>query len=77
MPSNTRIARTDDIYIRLYGYPGCHVLDPFAGSGSTGVAVARLNKATAVNFPATWATLVDIDAGYCELARRRCADGLG
>jgi modification methylase len=24
--------------IRLYGYPGCHVVDPFSGSGTVGVA---------------------------------------
>lgn len=52
--------------IRLYGYPGCHVVDPFAGSGTVGLAAQRLGCR---------ATLVDIDAGYCELATRRCAGG--
>ena len=50
--------------IRLYGYPGCHVVDPFAGSGTVGVAARQLGCR---------ATLVDIDAGYCALAARRCA----
>ena len=50
--------------IRLYGYPGCHVVDPFAGSGTVGVAARQLG---------CHATLVDIDAGYCALATRRCA----
>ena len=50
--------------IRLYGYPGCHVVDPFAGSGTVGVAAQSLGCR---------ATLVDIDAGYCALAARRCA----
>ena len=52
--------------IRLYGYPGCHVVDPFGGSGTVGVAAQRLGCR---------ATLVDIDAGYCALAARRCAGG--
>lgn len=49
--------------IRFYAYPGAHILDPFAGSGATGVAALRLGCR---------ATLVDIDGAYCELARRRC-----
>jgi modification methylase len=51
-----------DRLIRFYGFPGCHVLDPFAGSGTTGVAAARLGCR---------ATLVEVDAGYCALAARR------
>jgi len=50
--------------IRLCGYPGCHVVDPFGGSGTVGVAARQLGCR---------ATLVDIDAGYCALAARRCA----
>ena len=49
--------------IRLYGYPSCHVVDPFGGSGTVGVAAQKLGCR---------ATLVDIDAGYCALAARRC-----
>ncbi len=54
--------------IRLYGYPGCHVVDPFGGSGTVGVAAQQLGCR---------ATLVDIDAGYCALAARRCAGKTG
>lgn len=50
--------------IRFYAYPGAHILDPFAGSGATGLAALRLGCR---------ATLVDIDPSYCDLARRRCA----
>jgi site-specific DNA-methyltransferase (adenine-specific) len=50
--------------IRLYAFPGARVLDPFAGSGTVGVAAIRLGCR---------ATLVDIDAAYCDLAARRCA----
>ena len=45
--------------IRFYAYPGAHILDPFAGSGSTGLAALRLGCR---------ATLVDIDGEYCRLA---------
>jgi len=38
------------------------VLDPFAGSGSTGVACKKLNR----NF-----VLIDIDSHYCEVAKKR------
>ncbi len=50
--------------IRLYGYPGCHVVDPFGGSGTVGMAARKLGCR---------ATLVDIDTGYCALAAQRCA----
>jgi site-specific DNA-methyltransferase (adenine-specific) len=48
--------------IRFYAYPGAQVLDPFAGSGTTGLAALRLGCR---------ATLLDVDPGYCDLARRR------
>lgn len=57
--------------IRLYAYPGATVLDPFAGSGTTGVAVVRLAKDYS---PPCKAILVDIDFDYCKLAMRRCSD---
>lgn len=44
---------------------GMTVLDPFCGSGSTGVACAQLG----INFIG-----IEIDAGYCEIARRRIAE---
>ena len=48
--------------IRFYGFPGCHVIDPFAGSGTVGVAAARLGCR---------ATLLDIDPDYCAVAEAR------
>jgi len=48
--------------IRLWGWPGCHVVDPFAGTGTTGVAALRLGCT---------ATLIDQSEKYCQLARRR------
>lgn len=48
--------------IELFGYPGCTVLDPFAGSGSTGVAADQLGCN---------AILYDIDKIYCELMTER------
>lgn len=41
------------------------VLDPFAGSGTTGVACIQTGR----NFIGC-----EIDAGYCEIARRRCRE---
>jgi len=49
--------------IRLYAYPGAHIVDPFSGSGTVGVAAQQLGCR---------ATLVDVDADYCQLAARRC-----
>jgi site-specific DNA-methyltransferase (adenine-specific) len=51
-----------DRLIRLYGFPGCNVLDPFAGSGTTGQAAKNLGAN---------AILVDIDMAYCELMADR------
>jgi site-specific DNA-methyltransferase (adenine-specific) len=48
--------------IHFYAYPGAHVLDPFGGSGSTGVAAKRLGCS---------ATLVDLSQKYCALAQER------
>jgi DNA modification methylase len=48
--------------IRLYTYRGDVVLDPFMGSGSTGVAAAR-NDRRYVGY--------ETDADYVELARKR------
>lgn len=53
--------------IRLYAYPGALILDPFAGSGTTGVAAIQLRCKC---------ILVDIDYDYCKLAFRRCHDEL-
>jgi site-specific DNA-methyltransferase (adenine-specific) len=51
--------------IELYGYPGCTVLDPFAGSGNTGKAAKLLGCD---------AYLVDIDVAYCELMKAKLLD---
>lgn len=48
--------------IRLYAWLGARVLDPFAGSGTVGIAAQELGCC---------ADLIDVDAGYCELAARR------
>lgn len=48
--------------IDFYAYPGAHILDPFAGSGTTGVAAAQAG---------CYATLVELSATYCEIASRR------
>jgi site-specific DNA-methyltransferase (adenine-specific) len=48
--------------IRLYAWPGARVLDPFAGSGTVGLAAQGLG---------CYADLIDVAARYCELAARR------
>ncbi|MBX3012615.1 MAG: site-specific DNA-methyltransferase [Caldilineaceae bacterium] len=51
--------------IRLYSYVDDVVLDPFMGSGSTGVAAVQ-NQRHYVGF--------DVSADYCTLAEQRIAD---
>jgi site-specific DNA-methyltransferase (adenine-specific) len=46
----------------LYGYPTCHVLDPFAGSGTVGVVAKELG---------CQASLFEISPDYCALAQER------
>ncbi len=48
--------------IHFYAFPGAHVLDPFGGSGTTGVAAVQQGCA---------ATLFDISAQYCRQAEER------
>jgi len=48
--------------IKLFSFVGDTVLDPFVGSGSTLIACAQ-NDRIGIG--------VDIDRGYCELAKRR------
>lgn len=50
--------------ITLITPPGGTVLDPFVGSGSTGVAAVALERPFIG---------IEQDAGYCEIARRRIA----
>lgn len=52
-------------FIRLHSQPGGLVVDPFCGAGSTGEACKRLRR----NFVG-----IDIDARWCEMARKRCAE---
>ncbi|MDP3937190.1 MAG: DNA methyltransferase [Deltaproteobacteria bacterium] len=46
--------------------PGSRVLDPFAGSGSTGVAAQELGIE---------ATLIEVEPAYTEIIRERLASG--
>lgn len=54
--------------VRLVTPPDGVVLDPFAGSGTTGVAALRENRR---------AILIEREAEYVEIARRRLAAGSG
>lgn len=44
---------------------GGHVLDPFGGAGTTGLAADRLGR---------HATLIDLSPGYCDMASARISD---
>lgn len=48
--------------VRLYSWPGDRVLDPFAGTGSSGVAAVRWGR--------SW-TGVEVSQEYCRIARQR------
>lgn len=48
--------------IRFYAYPGAHILDPFGGSGTVGIAAKKLGCS---------ATLIELSQKYCELAKER------
>jgi DNA modification methylase len=51
--------------VRWWSEEGETIVDPFAGSGTTGVAANWLGRD---------ATLIEIDPGYCEIARLRCSE---
>ena len=48
--------------IKLVAPKGSHILDPFMGSGTTGMACKELG----MDF-----TGIDLDKSYCEIAKRR------
>lgn len=48
--------------IHFYGFPGCHVIDPFGGSGTVGVVAKELG---------CQATLFEISQDYSRLAEER------
>ena len=50
--------------VKLVTAEGAHIIDPFSGSGSTGMACKELGRSF---------TGIDVDPGYCEIARRRIA----
>jgi DNA modification methylase len=54
--------------VRLVTRPGQIVLDPFAGSGSLGVACAKEHRDY---------VLIEKERAYYELARKRLAGGKG
>ena len=55
-----------DRLLHLYAYPKCHVLDPFGGSGTVGVAAKRLGCN---------ATLLELNKEYCTIAKDRINNG--
>ena len=48
--------------VRMWSEPGETILDPFAGSGTIGLAAQRLNRD---------AILIEINSDYAEMARQR------
>lgn len=52
--------------IKLFGYSGATVLDPFAGSGTVGLAARELGCS---------AILCDVDPNYCEMMADRLSQG--
>ena len=53
-----------DSLIRVYSPEGSKVLDPFCGSGTTGVAAVQNNR----DFVG-----IDLSKHYTDIATRRCA----
>jgi site-specific DNA-methyltransferase (adenine-specific) len=51
-----------EFFIKLFTQQGDHVLDPFAGSGSTGIAALRLGRKV---------TLIDAKIEYVNLMKKR------
>ena len=55
-------------WVRLFSDPGDLILDPFAGSGTTGVAAVAEGRR---------AVLVEREPKYAEICRRRVAEAMG
>jgi site-specific DNA-methyltransferase (adenine-specific) len=51
-----------EFFIKLFTKPGDYILDPFAGSGSTGIAAEELNRSV---------VLVDSKTDYFEVMKKR------
>lgn len=54
--------------VKRASFPGDTILDPFAGSGTTGVACMQTGR----NFIG-----IELDAGYCDIARARIEKAAG
>jgi len=54
--------------VKLVTPPGGLTLDPFAGSGTTGKAARNAGRR---------AVLIEREAAYCDIARRRVAEAMG
>jgi site-specific DNA-methyltransferase (adenine-specific) len=62
-PCPRSLAQVESLVLN-FTLPGAKILDPFAGSGTTGVAVAKCGQGRK-------ATLIEIDRDYCCLAEER------
>jgi len=51
--------------VHFYGFPGCHLLDPFGGSGTVGIVAKELG---------CQATLFEISQDYTTLAEKRISN---
>jgi site-specific DNA-methyltransferase (adenine-specific) len=50
--------------LQFYTWPGDHVLDPFAGSGTTGLVAEHAGR--------DW-TMIDVSEKYCRTMQQRCS----
>lgn len=55
-------AELPEFFIKLFTKPGENVLDPFAGSGSTGIAASKFGRNV---------VLIDIKAEYCDIIKEK------
>ena len=66
-PTQKPIALLEDI-INRWTHPGDHILDPFAGSGSTLIAAHNTSRRV---------TLIELDPGYCDVIVQRWENHTG